>query len=112
MRDLVTGSITIASRADGPAGAAVVGLDPSISADGTKVAFQSREAVVSGVPAGTEQIYVRDLTTGHTQLASELEGVAGNARSREPAISGDGRWVAFESAATNLGGPTRPGLCA
>ena len=54
------------------------GEDPTISGDGTKVAFLSREAVVPGVPAGTEQVYVRDLATGTTQLASELEGVAGN----------------------------------
>ena len=105
VRDLVTGSITIASRADGPAGSPVVGEDPAISGDGTKVAFTSREVVVPGVPAGTEQVYVRDLANGRTQLASELEGAAGNARSREAAISGDGRWVAFNSEATNLGGP-------
>ena len=105
VRDLATGSITIASRADGPAGSPVVGEDPAISGDGTKVAFTSREVVVPGVPAGTEQVYVRDLASGETQLASELEGTAGNARSREPAISGDGRWVAFESEASNLGGP-------
>ena len=105
VRDLQTGTITIASRADGPAGTAVIASEPSISGDGTKVAFASTEALVSGVPAGTTQVYVRDLATGSTQLASELEGVAGNAESDRPAISGDGQRVAFESTATNLGGP-------
>jgi Tol biopolymer transport system component len=105
VRDLVTGSITLASRADGPNGAAVVGSDPTISGDGTKVAFESVEAVVPGVPAGIEQLYVRDLASGRTLLASELEGTPGNGASHEAAISADGRWVAFESSASNLGGP-------
>ena len=105
LRDLSTGAITLASRADGAGGAAVVGLDPAISGDGTQVAFESEAEVVPGVPGGTEQVYVRDLSTGRTQLASELEGAAGNASSSRPALSADGRWVAFESTATNLGAP-------
>lgn len=105
VRDLSTGAITIASRADGAGGAAVVGRNPAISGGGTKVAFESEAEVVAGVPGGTDQVYVRDLSTGRTQLASELEGAAGNASSSNPALSTDGRWVAFESTATNLGAP-------
>jgi hypothetical protein len=83
----------------------VSGREPTISGDGARVAFVSREALVPGVPAGTENVYVRDLATGHTKLASELNGVAANDDSEEPAISGNGQVVAFASKATDLGGP-------
>ena len=90
VRDLVTGSIALASRADGLGGQPVVAREPAISGDGTKVAFVSGEALVPGVPAGIERIYVRDLATGQTMLASELDGAPANANSESPAISGNG----------------------
>ena len=48
---------------------------------------------------------MRDLATNTTLLvsrASGLEGAGANARAEEPAISADGRYVAFDSRATNL----------
>ena len=50
-------------------------------------------------------VYVRDRTLGLTTLVSRADGPAGagaNSDSSEPSISADGRWVAFQSPATNL----------
>lgn len=49
------------------------------------------------------QVYVFDRVNGTSALVSKTpNGSAGNGDSRRPSISGDGRWVAFESVATNL----------
>ncbi|MCB0339722.1 MAG: PD40 domain-containing protein, partial [Bdellovibrionales bacterium] len=76
---------------------------PSVSADGTKVAFQSlADNLVSG-SAAVSQIYVRDLTGETTVLVSQSSvGSSGNGDSIRPVISPNGRYVAFESSADNL----------
>jgi Tol biopolymer transport system component len=54
-------------------------------------------------------VFVRDRLLGVTILVSRADGPAGagaNANSGEPAISADGRWVAFHSRATNLAAGT------
>jgi Tol biopolymer transport system component len=52
------------------------------------------------------QVYVFDRVTATSALVSKApNGAAGNGESRSPSISGDGRWVAFESDATNLALP-------
>ena len=84
---------------------------PSISGDGRYVAFVSlaTDLLAPGpaVPAG-QQIYVRDRQTGLTSLVSVDNNVVpnpGNGLSSAPSISGDGRYVAFVSLATNLLAP-------
>jgi len=75
--------------------------DPSISADGRYVAFSSRASnLVSGDTNGTSDIFVYDLQTNSIQRAPA--GVNGTLYSYAPSISADGRYVAFESSATNL----------
>lgn len=100
VRDLVTDSVTVASRADGASGAIFTSHvgDPAISADGRRVAF----VVTSGTGP---LVYVRDLAAGRTFLASRAdgEGAAADGRSTDPVLDGDGSRVAFESTATNLG---------
>ncbi|MBC2879491.1 MULTISPECIES: TolB family protein [Streptomyces] len=63
----------------------------AISGDGRYVAFASDAAdVLPGLPAnGGYRVFVRDRRTGHTELVS----VDGSAES--PAISADGRYVAY-----------------
>ena len=77
---------------------------PSLSADGRYVAFTSTASnLVPGDTNGVEDVFVRDLLSGTTTLASvDSSGVQGSNGSRHPAISADGRYVAFESLATNL----------
>jgi Tol biopolymer transport system component len=75
---------------------------PSISADGRYIAFWSMASNLGG--AGV-QVYVRDVTTRSTQLVSRSsQGFLANGQSDAPTISGDGRYIAFQSSATNLVG--------
>ncbi len=81
------------------------------SADGRYVAFVSASALTTTAPGGKKQLYVRDRQLGTTVIASvNAAGQAANADvdGAEPFnvrfdISGDGRYVVFATAATNLG---------
>jgi Tol biopolymer transport system component len=75
---------------------------PSISADGRFVAFVSQSTnLVTGVNG--QQVYLRDRQTGLTTVVSkDTLGTVGNGVSTVPAISADGRYIAFVSLATNL----------
>ncbi|HEX4732143.1 MAG TPA: hypothetical protein VH299_12800 [Solirubrobacterales bacterium] len=79
-----------------------------ISEDGRYVAFQSAaQNLGEAGPPGVVEGFVKDLETGAVELVSRADGVDG-----EPAgesgittleLSGNGRYVVFTSAATNLG---------
>lgn len=77
---------------------------PSISADGRWVAFTS--LVPDLVPGDTNEsadVFLWDRISGQTTLVSAAPGsLPANGSSSAASISGDGRWVAFTSAATNL----------
>lgn len=89
---------------DPPAGTGLAS-EPSLSADGTRVAFVAR-------PAGIRrtQVFVHDLRSRATLLVSRASGPAGApavGTAARPSISADGRRVAFTSDAWNLA----PGKC-
>ena len=117
VRDTQTNQTSLVSRDN--TGVVVPGNAPSstptISADGRFVAFVSSSTnLVSGVTAGTH-VYIRDTQTNQTSLVSRDNSgglVPGNAPSSTPAISEDGRFVAFVSQATNLLGPAVPAVVA
>ncbi|MDO8282301.1 MAG: CFI-box-CTERM domain-containing protein [Thermodesulfovibrionia bacterium] len=77
---------------------------PSISADGRYAAFISDASnLIAGDTNGFTDVFVHDRTTGQTTRVSiDSSGVQGNNESWWPSISADGRYVAFESDATNL----------
>jgi Tol biopolymer transport system component len=99
VRDLVTGTTVQASVAAQGGDAGGDSYDPSISSDGRYVAFVSEADNI--VPHGTDRseasIFVRDSVAGTTILASVGNGYEAEHGSWNPAISGDGRFVAFES---------------
>jgi Tol biopolymer transport system component len=77
---------------------------PAISADGLFVAFVSdaTNLVIEDTNAATD-VFVSDLTTHEIRRVSvDDEGHQGDLSSTAPSISGDGRYVAFESDATTL----------
>jgi Tol biopolymer transport system component len=78
--------------------------NPSISADGRFVAFESEATnLVSGDTNNFRDIFVHDRQTGQTTRVSVAsDGTQSNQHSYNPSISADGRYVAFESEATNL----------
>jgi hypothetical protein len=104
VKDLATDDITLVSTSDGGTKGNGGSLRPSLTADGTKVAFQSNASNLDP-DDGTSgpDIYVKDLGTGDLALAStSSSGVKGNSGSTEPSASSDGTEVAFQSNANNL----------
>lgn len=81
---------------------------PTISGDGRYVAFFSLASnLVDGDTNGNTDIFVHDRQTGQTELVSVVLDGTANGDSREPDISGDGRYIVFTSSAGNLvGGDT------
>jgi Tol biopolymer transport system component len=104
VRDRQTGTTTRVSRNS----AGVEGNDgsfsPSISGDGRYVAFPSDATnLVAGDTNGVSDIFVRDRNTGTTYLVSRSSaGVQGSADSYYPSLSADGRYVTFDTYASNL----------
>jgi Tol biopolymer transport system component len=78
--------------------------DPTISADGRYVAFESFASnLVKGDTNGWVDAFVRDRRTHTTRRVSvSSRGRQGNENSSDAVISGSGRYVAFESLASNL----------
>ena len=103
LRDLTAGQTELISVTS--AGLQVDGdsMTPAISADGNLVAFAS---IGSGFAANdinaTWDVVLRDRAAGTTRILSQAGGFVGNAYSWTPAISADGRFVAFESGASDL----------
>ncbi len=76
---------------------------PSISASGRWVAFGSNANLVSNDINGTSDIFIHDREKGTTRRVSvNSAGHEANGQSLAPAMSANGRWVAFESDASNL----------
>ena len=109
-RDLSKDRTVLVSRASGANGqkaaAASFHGGPSISADGHLIAFLSDAANLSPDDRdGLSDVFVRDLDSDETTLVSRASGKTG-ANSDEdvfsPAISANGRYVAFSTTATNL----------
>ncbi len=87
-------------------------ISPSISADGRYVAFlSSARNLVESDTNGVTDAFVRDTCAGapsgcapSTQLVSVTTGgTQANGATTSATISATGRYVTFESAATNLG---------
>ena len=84
--------------------------NPSISADGRYVAFESYASNLAPADnSTTPDVFVRDMRSGRVFLASRAsnDGPAANAPSANPSISADGRYVAFDSRGSNLYPRTR-----
>jgi archaellum component FlaF (FlaF/FlaG flagellin family) len=104
VRDLQSGTTELVSLATGGAQGNGFSDYPSISADGRYVAFESTASNLAPGDTNTlPDLFVRDRQNGTTELVSvDSGGVQGNNVSEGPAISADGRYVAFQSDATNL----------
>ena len=76
----------------------------AISADGRFVAFDTQaDNLVPGDTNGHNDVFVRDRLKGTTERVSiSSQGVQGNDLSDDAALSANGRFVVFQSYATNL----------
>ncbi|HSB19479.1 MAG TPA: hypothetical protein VLD85_05670 [Anaeromyxobacteraceae bacterium] len=105
--------VSVGAAGDASGGPAFFGSGaPFVSADGSTVAYQSSATnLVTGIAGAGDvpQVFVRATFGGRTYQLSACGGLAGNATSGDPALSGDGLVAVFWSAADNLLGS--PGAC-
>ena len=88
-------------QGNGPSGVTLA----AISADGRFVAFdtQATNFVASDANGFHEDIFLRDRTTGTTELVDvSSDGQQSNGQATDPSISADGRFVVFRAGGTNL----------
>lgn len=101
----MAGLALVSVNNSGTRGNGATNLTPSISGDGRKVAFYSDSTnLVAGDTNAQADIFVRDVLSGTTALVSvSITGTVANDFSFVfPALSDNGRYVAFASAASNL----------
>lgn len=108
--DLSTGGVSLISRAhDNPLKASDGdNEDAVISADGSTIAFESEATnLISGLTLLQDRgdVYRYDIETETIRLISHLAAspaYGGDGESDDPQISGDGRWVIFQSESLSL----------
>src|SRR5207249_4731469 len=102
-----TERVSVASggaQGNGSSGLIGFAFPPALSADGRFIAFVSlATSLVAGDTNGATDVFVRDRQTGMTARVSVAsDGTQANNVSSYPALSADGRFLAFQSHATNL----------
>jgi Tol biopolymer transport system component len=105
VHEISTGTTTLVSVSSGGVQGDGDSVAPSISTDGRFVAFSSDATnLVANDTNGLADIFVHDRQTGQTTRVSvDSSGTqATGGASSVPSISSDGRFIAFESLATNL----------
>ncbi|MHB0866812.1 MAG: TolB family protein [Thermoleophilia bacterium] len=104
LKDTETGITTRVSTSAANGQADRESTEPVISDDGRFVAFRSAATnLVPGDSNGAVDIFVKDTQAGSIQLVStDVAGAQADADSSRVAITADGRFVAFSSAAANL----------
>jgi hypothetical protein len=116
VKDLDTGTVTLASRGEGAEGPPADepgpnGVErPSLSADGRYLVFESSaDNLVAGMPTApappATHVYRRDLQTGETIVVDRADGPSGEVvpiAARVLAVSADARLVAFSDFAEEL----------
>jgi Tol biopolymer transport system component len=105
VRDLQLGTTTLVSDSSGGVSGNAGSYVPSITPDGRYVAFESSaNNLVPNDNNNTDDVFVHDLHTGTTALVSvnQSNTGSGNGYSEHPRITPDGRYVVFDSYATDL----------
>ncbi len=106
-KDTLTGEVMLVSSDEsGLVAANAASFTPRISTNGRYVTFESKATnLVPIASGGISQIYLKDLADGSIDMISRTATLnAGNGNSLNPDISSDGRYIVFDSTATNLGG--------
>jgi Tol biopolymer transport system component len=76
---------------------------PSLNENGRRIAFASTATNLTNDTNGAvEDVFVRDLASGDIIVASTGTQGQGDKNSGSPSLSANGRWVSFDSKATNF----------
>lgn len=103
VHDRQSGATTRVSLSDGEAQADRESLAVAISVDGRLVVFAAGATnLVAGDSNGVSDIFVRDTAAGTTIRLTAPGGTQPNGGSSQPALTPDGRFIAFVSEAGNL----------
>jgi len=103
VRNRLTGEQTRISHGVGGSESNGTSIIGDISADGSCVVYQSFATnLVASDTNGVSDVFLFDRRDGSTTLISQGPEGQGNGSSITPAVSGDCRFVAFASAASNL----------
>ncbi len=105
LRDVGRGRTSLVSRGLAGKSSDDASYSPSLSADGRVVAFVSSASNLAPFDDNQESdVFVFDVASGSVALVSVTsKGKAANAGSSRPALSADGRYVVYQSIASNLG---------
>jgi Tol biopolymer transport system component len=105
-RDLKTGKTRMVSVSSGgkQCNSTCGDYGPTVSANGRFVAFDAdASSLVHQDSNGSNDIFLRDLKSGRTKRVSvSSSGAQADGGSNKPVMSANGRFIAFESSATNL----------
>jgi len=79
-------------------------LNPDLTFDGRSIVFESTTSNwAAGGSTATTDVFLKDLATGSlTRVSTSTGGTDGNGESLNAQVSADGRYVVFESDASNL----------
>ncbi len=97
-RDRQAGTTVVASRSTTGAHGFNYSANPSISDDGSRIAFVSKSILATGDQTTVLDVFVRNLSAGiTTKISTDLGGGEADHDALEPSISGDGTVVAWHS---------------
>ncbi|HEV7733486.1 MAG TPA: hypothetical protein VGR62_15065 [Candidatus Binatia bacterium] len=109
VRDVATGTtVRVSDKFDGTTVFGLAGdQGADISRNGRYVAFNSEKCsllpVADDFPCNIDDIFVRDLVSGTSELGSvAADGTFPNNESRNPVLSADGRFLAYVSKASDI----------
>lgn len=104
LHDTATGATVLVSVDSAGTQGNDVSAISSVSPDGRYVAFQSLASnLVAGDTNGLLDVFMHDTATGNTtRLSVDSDGIEANGESSLPSVSSAGRYVVFQSEATNL----------
>jgi Tol biopolymer transport system component len=105
VKDLDTGTLTcISQNSNGTIGNDQSTGPATISPDGRRVVFASSASnLINGDTNGLDDIFYKSLDTNEiVRVSTAVDGAQTNGRSTQPFFSADGRYILFNSAASNL----------
>ena len=104
MRNRSGGTTTLVSVSSDEVQSNYINYDAVVSGNGLLIAFVSGADNLVPNDPGNYDVFLRDLTAGTTALVSLADNEARpNSNSEDPDLSTNGRYLAFETSATNMG---------